>query len=799
MVVDTKSFIYESIQTFGDKFKYDKTNYVNAKRSVIIYCTEHEYDVTILPNSHLKSKDGCNSECKLHGQGLKRKTEYERCQKDGVTYKKHRCSRCKGEMNDFFKNVHDECMIKIKEQYIRREQKKKETIKNNVISNNNAKEISNEKQEINTEKIESKDDEIANSICEYINNKGKHCTFKQNKSKRWCGKHRRKGYIEEQINNGIKYCSNWVRGCDTILTDFVWNTCLQCREKDRVDDKKRRENKKSTPDLDVKSLLGLKHCIGCDKDKSKRGFNTLDGKESTYCEDCLKKSSEHDNIPQSSQYLDINSLLGLKHCTGCNKYKYKKGFKTLNGKESTRCEDCLKISREREQNRPKRDRDYKEYDVRPERKERKKEWNAANKDKTVFYYKDYRNRERQKDPIAYLDKNAKVQRDWRNNNSEQAKTNDERWKQSNNYSISYYKSSANAKGVSFEISDEYIIKCIHSKCWYCGMSSDEVNMGIDRLDPDGPYSEENTRPCCSPCNYSKKDYTVPQYIGKIFDILAYTFPDCGIQRKEYVYDIKFPCTYTSSKSAAKDRQIDFELTEEEYMILTNSNNCYLCGYECEYGLGIDRINNDIHYIFSNCKPCCSMCNYIKKDSRLADFINRSIKIWINFKDYNTSQHLKVNQRGGSMNPRITQRNPDITIREKALIRNKLKNTNPKWMRASTNYIIGKADENDLKILNDVNIAVEAEIQRQRLQLINNMSNDTVKDILNEERKRKQREQKQKSRQKKSEIKKPRGRPKKEISDDERKRKQREKIQRYREKKKLDNLPKKMGRPKKEDK
>lgn len=53
----TKQFISESIELHGDKYNYDKTNYVNAKSKVIITCKEHG-DFEQVANSHLMGS-GC--------------------------------------------------------------------------------------------------------------------------------------------------------------------------------------------------------------------------------------------------------------------------------------------------------------------------------------------------------------------------------------------------------------------------------------------------------------------------------------------------------------------------------------------------------------------------------------------------------------------------------------------------------------------------------------------------------------------------------------------------------------------
>lgn len=110
----TEDFIKESTLKFGGKFDYTNTIYKNAKLDVELHCNEHGYDFKINPINHLKSKDGCSKDCKLHGIGLKRMLEYEKCKENNLPYKKHKCTRCKGELDDFFANVHIECRTKNK-------------------------------------------------------------------------------------------------------------------------------------------------------------------------------------------------------------------------------------------------------------------------------------------------------------------------------------------------------------------------------------------------------------------------------------------------------------------------------------------------------------------------------------------------------------------------------------------------------------------------------------------------------------------------------------------------------------
>ena len=90
--------------------------------------------------------------------------------------------------------------------------------------------------------------------------------------------------------------------------------------------------------------------------------------------------------------------------------------------------------------------------------------------------------------------------------------------------------------------------------------------------------------------------------------------------------------YLSYKNGAVTRKLDFLLSFEEFVELTG----YLCSYcgtppsattvKASYNgnyvyNGIDRVDNTIGYVFSNCRPCCKTCNYAKHTLGLADFLS----------------------------------------------------------------------------------------------------------------------------------------------------------------------------------
>ncbi len=99
------------------------------------------------------------------------------------------------------------------------------------------------------------------------------------------------------------------------------------------------------------------------------------------------------------------------------------------------------------------------------------------------------------------------------------------------------------------------------------------------------------------------------------------------------------------KAGAIARKLDFLLTSEEFRQIT-SMNCHYCGQlptqispvrgrkMTKEGIensiylynGIDRVNNNIGYIFNNCVPCCKICNYAKRKMTEEEFIQWAYRL-----------------------------------------------------------------------------------------------------------------------------------------------------------------------------
>ena len=86
-----------------------------------------------------------------------------------------------------------------------------------------------------------------------------------------------------------------------------------------------------------------------------------------------------------------------------------------------------------------------------------------------------------------------------------------------------YRYNANLKNVVFEISFDFFCQKISEDCYYCGRQpsaiwksnrreqNSVVYNGIDRKINNVGYTENNCVPCCSECNYFKKDKSTNEF------------------------------------------------------------------------------------------------------------------------------------------------------------------------------------------------------------------------------------------------------------------------------------------------
>jgi hypothetical protein len=114
--------------------------------------------------------------------------------------------------------------------------------------------------------------------------------------------------------------------------------------------------------------------------------------------------------------------------------------------------------------------------------------------------------------------------------------------------------------------------------------------------------------------------------------------DCGHKKNLQRGEASFNNLLRSYKMSAERRGYEFLLTTEEFRTLTSSN-CHYCGDTPREGAidnkyvngiylrnGIDRVDNSIGYILTNCVPCCSIHNDMKGELTYQQFIDECIKV-----------------------------------------------------------------------------------------------------------------------------------------------------------------------------
>lgn len=95
--------------------------------------------------------------------------------------------------------------------------------------------------------------------------------------------------------------------------------------------------------------------------------------------------------------------------------------------------------------------------------------------------------------------------------------------------FSNYKRRARLKKIEFSLSFDTFCKMISLECFYCGefehnRYKDPYNSeilrynGIDRLNSNIGYIDNNTVTCCGQCNYMKLDYSKDEFLNKVAKI-----------------------------------------------------------------------------------------------------------------------------------------------------------------------------------------------------------------------------------------------------------------------------------------
>ena len=226
----------------------------------------------------------------------------------------------------------------------------------------------------------------------------------------------------------------------------------------------------------------------------------------------------------------------------------------------------------------------------------------------------------------------------------------------------HYVKGAQKRNINFALTKTRFKELILLPCFYCNHKKDgEVN-GIDRLNNNEGYQEDNVVPCCELCNIMKGSQHPQEFIDKLYSIhiflgTATPISEDLIEKWKTTYVSKTQPAYKIYAKNANTRNITFTLSEEDFAEIV-AQPCYLC---CLKGpSGIDRFNNSIEYSKENCRPCCGHCNLLKKDQRYEDVIRCAEQISSKYTELSTFLETKqISIRVSKVEARVKVENPQV--------------------------------------------------------------------------------------------------------------------------------------------
>ena len=438
--------------------------------------------------------------------------------------------------------------------------------------------------------------------------KGESCKFPCKEADGYCGRHGRNKIYDEGVQSGKKWCRFFFRGCEFELSEndiiYKLNSCEKCRIE---------RSKKSTPcaheGCKFKVLSG-KFCKKHERDlyyleETEKGikycdiargcFNVLGDNKS--CDKCLEKNRIVDSKRHNmKRQITMASQLNESSNRVC--MKCQSTFETFNTKlncEALTCRECCE----------------KQAKLDKKREGRKRNYKVEHLKNLEIYYKIYINKS--------------VVRGYGN----------------------------------FQLNFDKFTTLVKSPCYYCKYINDSETNGIDRINNDIGYTEENCVAACWKCNRMKHFYHPLFFLEKCKIIAKEMIPAKDFFKKWSLYYTRTTNrNYTAYKKEAEARELSFDLTQTQWDWLTRSP-CYLCGYQCAKGIGIDRLDNTIRgYNIENCRSCCGSCNSMKNELTLPELIEQCILIsstWSNTSEFRTIPLLNnplkdAEVKGHIMNP-----------------------------------------------------------------------------------------------------------------------------------------------------
>lgn len=194
--------------------------------------------------------------------------------------------------------------------------------------------------------------------------------------------------------------------------------------------------------------------------------------------------------------------------------------------------------------------------------------------------------------------------------------------------VASYDQSARKRDLQWRLTTPQALSLFLKPCFYCGDEPflDDFH-GIDRVYSEMSYTPDNCVSCCTRCNISKGAFRPISFIANCARVAYFTdgIVEAVELFKRVPYDSDNGVPILGAKFSAKVRGIPFKLTDAQHKQLTESR-CYLCGNFPLKRCGVDRVDSNQGYVWSNCRPCCANCNMMKHSESYHGFVDRCCKI-----------------------------------------------------------------------------------------------------------------------------------------------------------------------------
>ena len=225
----------------------------------------------------------------------------------------------------------------------------------------------------------------------------------------------------------------------------------------------------------------------------------------------------------------------------------------------------------------------------------------------------------------------------------------------------HYVKGAKKRGIHFALSKILFESLIIKPCFYCNYHKEGEVHGIDRVDNQKGYMEENVVPCCETCNVLKGSQHPQEFIDKMLAIHQYNtlkqlISSELVEKWSTTYRSKTTPYYKMYMKGATTRNIEFRLSELEFSEIVQQP-CYLCGLSDKNG--IDRFDNSKGYVLENCKPCCGHCNLMKKDRTYESILINAEQIHTKYMELTEWISAKsIGVRASKTEPRVKVEHPE---------------------------------------------------------------------------------------------------------------------------------------------